>query len=54
MRSNGHIPLRFLHSVSENFTLPIRRKALSTKLYPFSLKKFSGKVMNYVSPERQH
>ena len=47
MRGNGQIPLRFLHSVSANFTLPIRRKPLSTALLPFSLKKISLK------PEKQ-
>ena len=41
MRTFGHIPLRFLHSVGANFTLPIQKKSISTTLFPFSLKKIS-------------
>src|SRR5262249_38986284 len=41
MRVSGQIPLRFLHSLSANFTLPIQKKPLSTVLLPFSLKKVS-------------
>jgi hypothetical protein len=44
MRTNGHIPLRFLHSQSANFTLPIQKKPLATTLLPFSLKKVSAKT----------
>ena len=39
MRTNGQIPLRFLHSDSANFTLTIQKKPISTNLLPFSLKK---------------
>jgi hypothetical protein len=41
MRSTGQIPLRFLHSQSANFTLPIQKKPMATSLLPFSLKKTS-------------
>ena len=43
MRTNGQVPLRFLHSLSANFTLPIQRKPLAATLLPFSLKKTSAK-----------
>ena len=42
MRTNGQVPLRFLHSLSANFTLPIQRKPLAAALLPFSLKKLSA------------
>jgi hypothetical protein len=41
MQNTGQIPLRFLHTLSANFTLPIHKKPLSTTLLPFSLKKIS-------------
>ena len=41
MRNTGQIPLRFLHTLSANFTLTIQKKPLSTSLLPFSLKKIS-------------
>jgi hypothetical protein len=44
MKANGHIPLRFLHTLSANFTLPIQKKPLATMLLPFSLKKISAKA----------
>jgi len=43
MRTNGQVPLRFLHTLSANFTLPIQRKPLTAALLPFSLKKASAK-----------
>lgn len=43
MKTNGQVPLRFLHSLSANFTLPIQRKPLNAALLPFSLKKTSAK-----------
>jgi len=43
MRATGHIPLRFLHSLSGNFTLPIQRKPIEMALFPFSLKKLNYK-----------
>jgi len=54
MRSNGHIPLRFLHSQSANFTLTIQKKPLMTALLPFSLKKTSGKSDKMGSERPQH
>jgi hypothetical protein len=54
MRSNGHIPLRFLHSQSANFTLTIQKKPLATALLPFSLKKTSGKADKLGSDRPQH
>jgi hypothetical protein len=53
MRTIGHIPLRFLHSQSANFTLPIHKKPIATTLLPFSLKKISGKSDKLAS-ERPH
>ena len=41
MRTTGHIPLRFLHSDSANFTLTIQKKPILTSLLPFSLKKLN-------------
>jgi hypothetical protein len=41
MRASGQIPLRFLDTLSANFTLPIQKKSLATTLLPFSLKKTS-------------
>jgi hypothetical protein len=43
MKVPGQIPLRFLHSGSGNFTLPIHKKPISTALLPFSLKKVGEK-----------
>ena len=43
MRSTAQVPLRFLHTLSGNFTLPIQRKAVSMVLFPFSLKKLNLK-----------
>jgi len=43
MKVPGQIPLRFLHSGSGNFTLPIHKKPISTALLPFSLKKVAEK-----------
>jgi len=50
MRATGQIPLRFLHSLSANFTLPIQKKAVTTTLLPFSLKKVSAKPEKLISP----
>ena len=44
MKATGQVPLRFLHTGSANFTLPIQRKPLTTSLLPFSLKKTTGKI----------
>lgn len=44
MRTSNPIPLRFLHTVSANFTLPIQQKPLATSLLPFSLKKATVKL----------
>jgi len=41
MRATVTIPLRYFHSGSGNFTLPIRRKPITAALYPFSLKKLA-------------
>jgi len=54
MRVTGHIPLRFLHSLSANFTLPIQKKPLSTSLLPFSLKKIPLKEEKHGSERFQH
>jgi hypothetical protein len=44
MKVNGQIPLRFIHSESANFTLPIQKKALQPTLFPFSSKKLAHKA----------
>lgn len=44
MKTTGQIPLRFLHTGSANFTLPIQHKPLAATLLPFSLKKTTGKI----------
>jgi hypothetical protein len=54
MRTTAHIPLRFLHSQSANFTLPIQKKPLATALLPFSLKKTSGKSEKFAYERPQH
>jgi hypothetical protein len=41
MRANGHIPLRYFHSLSANFTLRIQRRPIAAALLPFSLKRVS-------------
>ncbi len=43
MKTNGSIHLRFIHSSSASFTLPILRKPLQPALLPFSHKKFPFK-----------
>jgi hypothetical protein len=43
MRATGHIPLRYFHSLSANFTLPIQRRPITASLLPFSLKRVSLK-----------
>lgn len=44
MKTTGQVPLRFLHTGSANFTLPIQRKPIAASLLPFSLKKTTGKI----------
>ena len=39
MRTNGHVPLRFIYAEGVSFTLPIQKKALQPTLFPFSAKK---------------
>ena len=41
MRATVTIPLRYFHSLSGNFTLPIKYKPTTVTLYPFSLKKLA-------------
>jgi hypothetical protein len=53
MRSTGHVPLRFLHTLSGNFTPLIQRKAVSTVLFPFSLKKLNLKSDHHGSERLQ-
>ena len=48
-RVTGQIPLRFIHSISGNFTLPIQHKRIETELLPFSLKK-QNLNLNYIRP----
>jgi hypothetical protein len=43
MRVTGQVPLRFLHTVGANFTLPILKKPISTTTFPQSLKKISDR-----------
>jgi hypothetical protein len=52
MKATGQVPLRFLHSLSANFTLPIRKKPMATTLLPFSLKKVSAQDLDRVSGPR--
>lgn len=39
MKNIGQIPLRYVHSGSVNFTLPVHQKPIEASLLPFSLKK---------------
>jgi hypothetical protein len=43
MKTTGHIPLRYFHSLSANFTLYVRHKPITAALLPFSLKRISVK-----------
>ena len=43
MRVTAHIPLRYFHSLSANFTLPIQHRPIAATLLPFSLKRISLK-----------
>jgi hypothetical protein len=43
MKTTGHIPLRYFHSLSANFTLQVRHRPISAALLPFSLKRISVK-----------
>ena len=54
MRATGHIPLRFLHSASVNFTLPIQKKSVSSTLFPFSLKKLNVRVERHGNERQLH
>ena len=54
MRTTGHIPLRFLHSVGANFTLTIQKKPISTTLFPFSLKKLNLRTERHGSDKLQN
>lgn len=47
VRVTGQIPLRFVHSISGNFTLPIQHKRIVTELLPFSLKKQTVKLNDF-------
>lgn len=53
MRVTGHIPLRFLHSESANFTLPILKKPILTSLFPFSVKKLNVRIERHGSDKLQ-
>ena len=53
MRTNGHIQLRYFHSLSANFTLPIQRRPITAVLLPFSLKRVSEKEVRNTH-ERSH
>ena len=53
MRTQMSIPLRFLHSNSANFTLPITRKSLPLAIYPFCIKKIHLDGVHH-EPEREH
>jgi hypothetical protein len=44
MKTIGQIPLRYVHTGSVNFTLPVHQKPLAATLLPFSLKKATGKI----------
>jgi hypothetical protein len=44
MKNNGQIPLRYVHTGSVNFTLPVNQKPLAATLLPFSLKKTTSKI----------
>jgi hypothetical protein len=54
MRTSSQIPLRFLHTLGANFTLPIQKKPIETTLLPFSLKKTSGKAGKLGGGHPQH
>jgi len=54
MRATGHIPLRFLHSDSANFTLTIQKKPILTTLLPFSLKKLNLRAERHGSDKLNH
>lgn len=47
MKLISHIPLRFVHSESANFTLRIQRKPVNPHLFPFSSKKLTGKEVKH-------
>jgi hypothetical protein len=53
MKVTGHIPLRFLHSESANFTLTIQKKPIATTLFPFSVKKLSVRIEHHGSVQSQ-
>lgn len=44
MKTIGQIPVRYVHTGSVNFTLPVHQKPLAASLLPFSLKKTTGKI----------
>jgi len=47
MKITNHVPLRFLHSSSANFTLRIQKKPVNPYLFPFSSKKLASKEVKY-------
>jgi hypothetical protein len=46
MKTNGHIPLRYIHSNRGSFTLTILKKAINPHLFPFSSKKIAIKGLH--------
>lgn len=44
MKTIGQIPLRYVHTGSVKFTLPVHQKPIAATLLPFSLKKATGKI----------
>ncbi len=44
MKTIGQIPLRYVHTGSVNFTLPVHQKPIAPTSLQFSLKKTTGKL----------
>ena len=47
MRATWHVPLRYIHPGSANFTLPIRKKPMSPSVIPLTLNKTSSEVAKH-------
>ena len=54
MKLISHVPLRFIHSSSANFTLRIKKKPVQPHLFPFSSKKLTVKEVKYEWARSQH
>ncbi len=53
MKTIGLIPLRYVHTGSVNFTLPVHQKPIAPSILPSSLKKTTGKLVK-MDGERTH